>query len=55
MLFLKASTYKRFNVGKYMKQKRLGHLAVEQKNKKVRLTAGKLRRLDEKVGITLKF
>jgi hypothetical protein len=30
----KATTYKRFNVGEYMRQKRLGWLAVEEKNKK---------------------
>jgi hypothetical protein len=41
--------YKRFNVGQYMQQKRLGWLTVEQKSKKARDTAQKLKRLDVKV------
>ena len=45
----KASTYKRFNVGQYMKEKRLGWLEVENKNKKLRATQKKLERMDKKV------
>ena len=29
--------YKRFNVGQYMRQKRLGWLAVEEKSKKLEI------------------
>ena len=49
MPFTKAQNYKRFNVGEYMRHKRLGWLAVEEKNKKSRKTYMKLKRLDEKV------
>jgi hypothetical protein len=50
--FYRLSTpgYKRFNVGEYMRQKRLGWLAVEEKNKKAKRTSMKLnKRLDKKV------
>jgi hypothetical protein len=44
-----ATFYKRFNVGQYIQQKRLRLLAVEEKSKKARNTAQKLKRLDVKV------
>ena len=53
MPFSKASAYKRFNVGEYMKQKRLASLAIETKNKKLKNSSMKLRRLDDKVGMIL--
>jgi hypothetical protein len=46
----KASQYKRFNVGQYMKQSRLGWIENEKKAKKSQATAKNLKRLDEKVG-----
>ena len=45
----KACTYKRFNVGQYMKEKRLGWLEIQKKNKKVNATRKKLERMDNKV------
>ena len=50
MVWPKASQYKRFNVGQYMKQHRLGWIENEKKAKKSQATAKKLKRLDEKVG-----
>ena len=49
MPFTKARNYKRFNVGEYMRQKRLGWLNVEEKTKSARKAFMKLRRLDKKV------
>ena len=42
-------TYKRFNVGQYMKENRLGWLEIQNKNKKVNATRKKLERMDKKV------
>ena len=47
MPFTKA--YKRFNVGQYMKQKRHDWVAIQNKNKEIKLVAQNLRRLDAKV------
>ena len=55
MPFTKARNYKRFNVGEYMRHKRLGSLAVEKKNNKAREMSVKLRRLDEKVRDFINF
>ena len=49
MAFRKASCYKRFNVGEYMKQKRLCSLAVTERSKKAKAVMKKLKRLDDKV------
>ena len=46
----KSKNYKRFNVGEYMRRKRLDWLAVEKKAKKARNTYERLKRLDKKVG-----
>lgn len=51
----KASQYKRFNVGEYMKQRRLGWIENERKAKKSEATAKKLKRLDDKVSQTVKY
>lgn len=51
----KASQYKRFNVGQYMKERRLGWIENEKKAKKSQATAKKLKRLDEKVSKTVKY
>ena len=51
MPFSKALDYKRFNVGEYMRTKRLNWTASVEKNKKLERTATKLRRLDKKVRI----
>ena len=48
MPFAKAKIYQRFNVGEYMRQRRLGWLAVEKKQKKLKNTAQTLKRLDSK-------
>jgi hypothetical protein len=45
----KATTYKRFNVGEYMKRQRLGWFAVEEKSRATYTTSQKIKRLDEKV------
>ena len=45
----KATQYRRFNVGQYMKQKRLENLRVEQRTKKAQATARRLKRLEERV------
>ena len=45
----KATTYKRFNVGEYMKEQRLGWFAVEEKSRATYITSQKIKRLDEKV------
>ena len=50
MAWPKVSQYKRFNVGQYMKQRRLGWIENEKRAKKSQATAKKLKRLDEKVG-----
>ena len=49
MPFTKAKNYKRFNVGEYMRRKRLDSLAIEKSNRRAKNTALKLARLDEKV------
>ena len=49
MPFRKANNYSRFNVGEYMRQKRLGWVAVDKKNKSIKNAAQKLKRLDTKV------
>ena len=51
MPFSKVLDYKRFNVGEYMRTKRLNWTASVEKNKKLERTATKLRRLDKKVRI----
>ena len=55
MPFAKAKIYQRFNVGEYMRQRRLGWLAVEKKQKKLKNTAQTLKRLDRKVRYILYF
>ena len=45
----KATTYKRFNVGEYMKRQRLGWFAVEEKSRATYTTSQKIKRLHEKV------
>ena len=55
MPFAKAKIYQRFNVGEYMRQRRLGWLAVEKKQKKLKNTAQTLKRLDRKVRYVLYF
>ena len=49
MPFSRGRQYTRFNVGQYMRQKKLDNEAVKAKTKQVRATAAKLRRLDNKV------
>ncbi len=51
----KASQYKRFNVGQYMRERRLGWIDNEKKAKKSQATAKKLKRLDEKVSQSIKY
>lgn len=54
MPFAKGKIYNRFNVGEYMRQKRLGWLAVEKKQKKLKnVTQSTLKRLDRKVRYVL--
>ena len=48
MPFTKAKNYKRFNVGECM-QKKLDSWEIEQKSKKAKNTAQKLKRMDTKV------
>ena len=49
MPFTKAKNYKRFNVGEYMRKKRLDSLAIEKSSRKAKNTALKRTRLAEKV------
>ena len=49
MPFAKAKIYQRFNVGEYMRQRRLGWLAVEKKQKKLKNTAQTLKRLEARI------
>jgi hypothetical protein len=49
MPWKRATQYKRFNVGEYMQQQRLGSIAIENKTKQGRATAKKLKRLDKRV------
>jgi hypothetical protein len=53
MPFRKATNYSRFNVGEYMRKKRLGWIAKVQKTKEVKNAAQNLQRLDTKVGNVL--
>ena len=49
MPFRKAKYYSRFDVGKYMCQKRLGWVAEVEKNKKMKNAVQNLKCLDMKV------
>ena len=49
MPFRKAKYYSPFNVGEYMRQKRLGWVAEVEKNKKVKNAAQNLKHSDRKV------
>ena len=49
MPFTKAKNYKHFNVGEYMRKKRLDFLAIEKSSRKAKNTALKRTRLAEKV------
>ena len=53
MPFRKATNYSRFNVGEYMRKKRLGLNGEVQKTKEVNNAAQNLQRLDTKVGNVL--
>jgi hypothetical protein len=47
----RAAQYKRYNVGQYMRQKRLDNNKLEQQTKKVEAAAKKLKRLEERVSV----
>lgn len=55
MPFRKAKFYGRFNVGEYMRRKRLGWAAVEDKNREIKNAKQNLKRLDTKVRSFLVF